>query len=185
MTTKIAAQQKEITRLKSASGDGTKSSTKQSGKNKSSNKDNSDKAWMVTFAGNTKKDSNGDAYEWCKLCGPGRSKGTPAGLYMKSPHNHKEWLANKIAKQEEYKASKKKKQSEPDSSTKRKGKGEGKAEKDSTDSKKMKLKLADSIVDGLTTHMCISAHEARQFVDKQVADFDAANQTSPDNKSLN
>jgi hypothetical protein len=134
LTTKIAAQQKEIARLKTTSGGGSNSSTKQSGKNKSSNKDNPDRAWSVTFAGTTKKDSNGDAYEWCKLCGPGRSKGSPAGMYMKSPHNHKEWLANKIAKQEEYKASKKKKQSEPDSSTKRKGKDEGKAEKDSTDS---------------------------------------------------
>ena len=185
LTTKIAAQQKEIARLKNASGDGTKPSTKKSGKNKSSNKDNSDKAWMVTFAGNTKKDSKGDAYEWCKLCGPGRSKGTPAGLYMKSPHNHKEWLANKKARQEEYNASKAKKQSETDSSTKRKGKDDGKAEKDSIDSKKMKLKLADSIVDGLTTHMSISAHDARQFVDKQFSEFDADNQISPDNKSLN
>jgi hypothetical protein len=79
----------------------------------------------------------------------------------------------------------KKKKSESDSSTKRKGKDEGKAEKDSTDSKKMKLKLADLIVDGLTTHMSISANDARQFVDKQIAEFDAVNETNTDDKSLN
>jgi hypothetical protein len=185
LTTKIAAQQKEITRLKTASGDGNKSSTKQSGNKKSSSKDKSERAWLVNFAGNTKKDSNGDAYEWCKQCGPGRSKGSPAGMYMKSPHKHTEWLANKIAKQEEYEASKKKKKSESDSSTKRKGKDEGKTEKESTDSKKMKLKLADSIVDGLTTHMSISANDARQFIDNQIAEFDAANKTTNDDKSLN
>jgi hypothetical protein len=49
----------------------------------------------------------------------------------------------------------------------------------------MKLKLADSIVDSLTTHMSISANDARQFVDKQIAEFDAANKTNTDNKSLN
>ena len=90
----------------------------------------------MTFDGTTKKDSNGDAYEWCKLCGPGRSKGSPTGMYMKSPHNHKEWLAKKLAKQEEYKAAKKKKQPAHDSSTKRKDTDEGKAEKGSTDNKK-------------------------------------------------
>ena len=140
---------------------------------------------MLTFDGAKKEDSDGNEYEWCKLCGPGRSKGTPAGMYMKSPHNHKEWLANKIAKQDEYKAAKKKKQPEHDSSTKRKDTDEGKAEKGSTDSKKMKLKLADSIVDGLTTHMSISANDAHKFVDNQLAKFDAVNETNTDDKSLN
>ena len=80
------AKQKEIARLKTSSGGGTKSSTKKSGNIKSSAKENTDKSWLVNFACTTKKDSNGDAYEWCKLCGPGRSKRSPAGKYMKSPH---------------------------------------------------------------------------------------------------
>jgi hypothetical protein len=140
---------------------------------------------MLTFDSAKKEDSDGDEYEWCKLCGPGRSKGAPAGMYMKSPHKHKEWLANKLAKQEEFKAAKKKKQPKHDSSTKRKDTDEAKAEKGSTDNKKMKLKLADSIVDGLTTHMSISENDARKFVDKQIAEFDAANETNTDDKSLN
>ena len=90
---------------------------------------------------------------------------------MKSPHNHKEWLANKLAKQEEYKAAKKKKQPKNDSSIKRKEADTGTAEKASTDSKRLKLKLADSIVNGLTTHMSISAHDARTFVENQLAEF--------------
>jgi hypothetical protein len=49
----------------------------------------------------------------------------------------------------------------------------------------MKLKLADSIVDGLTTHMSISANNARTFVDNQLAEFDAADNTNTTDKSLN
>jgi hypothetical protein len=30
--------------------------------------------------------------KWCKLCGPGHSKGTPAGIYMQAPHDHAKWL---------------------------------------------------------------------------------------------
>ena len=52
LTTKTAAQAKEITLLKTSSG-------------------GTEKSWLLTFAGTTKKDSNGDAYDWCKLCGPG------------------------------------------------------------------------------------------------------------------
>jgi hypothetical protein len=167
------AKEKEIARLKTSSGGGTKSSTKQSGNIKSSAKDNTDKSWLVNFACTTKKDSNGDAYEWCKLCGPGRSKRSPAGKYMKSPHNHKEWLANKKAKQEGFKTAKKKKKPQHDLSAKHKDTDTGTAEKASTDSMKLKLKIADSIVEGLTTHMSISAHDARTFVKNQLAEFDA------------
>ena len=105
---------------------------------------------------------------------------------MRAPHNHKEWLVKRKAKQEEWQAAKKNKQQpEKDSSTKRKDTDAGTAENGSTNSKKMKLKLADSIVDGLTTHMSISANNARKFVDKQIAEFDAANETNTDDKSLN
>ena len=104
---------------------------------------------------------------------------------MKSPHNHKEWLAKKQAKQEEFIAAKKKKQPQHDLSTKRKDTDAGTAEKGSTDSKKMMLKLADSIVNGLTTHMSISTSNACTFVDNQLAEFDTANKTNTTNKSLN
>jgi hypothetical protein len=82
-------------------------------------------------------------------------------------------LAKKLAKQEELKASKKKKQPQHDSSIKRKDTDTCTAEKASTDSKKLNLKLADSIVEGLTTHMSISAHDARTFVENQLTEFDA------------
>ena len=49
----------------------------------------------------------------------------------------------------------------------------------------MKLKLADSIFNGLTTHMSISANDARKFVGKQIAEFDAVNETNTDDTSLN
>ena len=84
-------------------------------------------------------------------------------------------MAKKLAKQEEFKAAKKKKQPRHDSSTKRKDMDTDKAEKESTDSKKMNLELAESIVDGLTTHMIISANNAHTFVDHQLAEFNAAN----------
>ncbi len=33
--------------------------------------------------------------KWCKLCGPGHSKGTPTDMYMQAPHNHVKWLLSK------------------------------------------------------------------------------------------
>jgi hypothetical protein len=82
-------------------------------------------------------------------------------------------LAKKLAEQEEFKAAKKKKQPQHDSSIKRKDSDTGTAEKASTDSNRLKLKLADSIVEGLTTHMSISANDACTFVTNQLAKFDA------------
>jgi hypothetical protein len=173
LTTKIAAQEKEIARLKTSSGGGTKPPTTQSGYKKPSDKDTTDTSWMVIFDGTTKEDTDGQEYEWCKLCGPRRNKGNPAGMYMRAPHNHKEWLANKKAKQKGFKTAKKKKKPQHDLSAKHKDTDTGTAEKASTDSKKLKLKIADSIVEGLTTHMSISAHDARTFVKNQLAEFDA------------
>jgi hypothetical protein len=173
LTTKIAAQAKEIARLKTSSGGGTKPPAIQSGNKKPNNKDTTDTAWMVIFDGTTKEDTHGNEYEWCQLCGPGRNKGTPAGMYMKAPHNHTEWLIQKKAKQEERLAHKQNKtQPVHDSSAKRKHSKNDTAEKASTDSKKLKLKLAESIVEGLTTHMSISANDARTFVENQLAEFD-------------
>jgi hypothetical protein len=40
-------------------------------------------AWMLTRTTNTiKHPSQGYNMKWCKLCGPGHTKGTPAGMYM-------------------------------------------------------------------------------------------------------
>ena len=55
----------------------------------------------------------------------------------------------------------------------------------SNNNKKMKLKLADSFVDSLTTHMNISANDARTFVENQLANFDADNKTTTNDKSSN
>jgi hypothetical protein len=82
-------------------------------------------------------------------------------------------LANKKAKQEGFKTAKKKKKPQHDLSAKHKDTDTGTAEKASTDSMKLKLKIADSIVEGLTTHMSISEHDARTFVKNQLAEFDA------------
>jgi hypothetical protein len=164
LTTKIAAQAKEIARLKTSSGGGTNQ--------KPHDKDDTDRSWLLIYDGTMKEDLHGNEYVWCKLCGPGRSKGTPQGMYMKSPHDHKEWLAKKKAKQEEYKAFKTTKKPQQES-IKRKETDTGKAEKASTDSKKLKLEIADSLVEGLTTHMSISEHDARTFVKNQLKEFNA------------
>jgi hypothetical protein len=92
---------------------------------------------------------------------------------MKSPHDHKDWLAKKKTKQEEYKAFKTTKKKPQQESNKRKDTDTGTAEKASTDSKKLKLKIADSLVEGLTTHMSISEHDARTFVKNQLKEFNA------------
>ena len=135
---------------------------------------------MVTYAGVANKEFDGEAYKWCMLCGPGCSKGTPTGMYMKAPHKHNEWLAKKLAKQEKFKASKNKKQSQHD--YKHKGTvaaGRGNEEK------KLKLKLADSFVEGLTTHMSIPANDARKFVSNQLENFDTNTKSVTNRKSLN
>jgi hypothetical protein len=174
LTTKIAAQAKEIAQLKNSTGGGTKPPATQSGYKKRSDKDTTDTSWMVIFDGTTKEDTHGKEYEWCKLCGPGRNKGTPAGMYMKAPHNHKEWLAQRIAKQEERLAYRQNnKQPEHDSSAKRKHNKKDTSDKTSNDSKKLKLKLAESIVEGLTTHMSFSENDARTFVKNQLEEFNA------------
>ena len=103
-------------------------------------------------------------------------------MYMKAPHKHKEWLAQKTARQQEYEALKLKKQMQQES--KRKGSvADGKG----SDEKKLKLKLADSVVEGLTTHMSISANDARKFVSSQLERFEAnyKSESATDGKSLN
>ncbi len=53
-------------------------------------------AWMLARTTNTiKHPSQGYKMKWCKLCGPGHTKGTPTGMYMQAPHNHAKWLLTK------------------------------------------------------------------------------------------
>jgi hypothetical protein len=165
LTTRIAAQAKEIARLKTSSGGGTNQ--------QHHDKDDTDRSWSLIYDGTTKEDLHGNEYVWCKLCGPGRGKGKPQGMYMKSPHDHTEWLAKKNAKKEDYVASKTTKKKPQQESNKRKDTDTGKAEMASTDNKKLKLKIAESLVEGLTTHMSISEHDARTFVKNQLAEFNA------------
>jgi hypothetical protein len=57
---------------------------------------NEEHEWMLARTTNTiKHPTQGYKLKWCKLCGPGRSKGTPAGMYMQAPHNHAKWLRYK------------------------------------------------------------------------------------------
>jgi hypothetical protein len=53
-------------------------------------------SWMLARITNTiKHPSQGYKMKWCKLFGPGHSKGSPAGMYMQAPHNHANWLRSK------------------------------------------------------------------------------------------
>ncbi len=117
------AQVKEIARLITSSGGGTKTSTKPSGNKKHPNKYTTKKSWLLAFAG--------------------------------------------------------------DSSNKCNDMGAGTAEKGCSNIKKMNHKIADSIVDSLTNHMSISANDLRTFVNNQLAEFNAANKTNTNDKSLN
>ncbi len=48
-----------------------------------------DREWMLTRTTDSIKHcTKGYDMKWCKLCGPGCSKGTPAGMYMHPPHDH-------------------------------------------------------------------------------------------------
>ena len=85
-----------------------------------------------------------------------------------------------MAKQQELKASKNKKQPQQD----HKRKGTFAADKGS-DEKKLKLKLADSFVEGLTTHMSISVNDACKFVSNQLEKIDANHKSATNGKSFN
>ncbi len=85
--------------------------------------------------------SQGYKMKWCKLCGPGHSKGTPAGMYMQAPHDHAKWL---LSKKETPKFNTKKKFLK----AKKSKVGD---DNYSTNNDVNHLKLSDSIINGLTT----------------------------------
>jgi hypothetical protein len=62
-----------------------------------------DRAWMLVKTTDTiKHPTEGYDMKWCKLCGPGCSKGTPQGMYICAPHDHKQWLLTKQEKQAQF-----------------------------------------------------------------------------------
>ncbi len=116
---------------------------------------NKDREWILTRTTNTiKHPTKGYDMKWCKLCGLGRSKGTPADMYMYAPHNHakrllskKDSLAKLNAKKKILKAKKSK----------------AGDDNNSTNNDTKHLKLCDSIIDGLTTEFMIGDSEARKM----------------------
>jgi hypothetical protein len=101
-----------------------------------------------------KHPTKGYDMKWCKLCGPGHSKGTPAGMYMQAPHDHVKWLLTKKEMLAQWNAKKKT----------QKAKKVKAGEKDnSTNNDAKHLKLSDSIINGLTTGIMIEDSEARKM----------------------
>ncbi len=92
--------------------------------------------------------------KWCKLCGPGRSKGTPAGMYMHAPHDHAKWLLSKKESLAKFNAKKK--------SLKAK-KSKAGDDNNSTNNDTKCLKLSDSIINGLTTEIMIGDSKAHKM----------------------
>jgi hypothetical protein len=102
---------------------------------------------MLTKTTNTMKHpTKGYDMKWCKLCGPGRTKGTPPGMYMQAPQDHVKWLLTKKEKQAKFNA--KKKSLKVDKS--KAGDDTNSINKDAK-----RLKLSDTIVNGLTTKIML------------------------------
>jgi hypothetical protein len=77
-------------------------------KNSSGGTNDKDRDWMLTRTTNIiKHPTKGYDMKWCKLCGPSRSKGTPAGMYMHALHDHAKWLLSKKESLEKFNAKKK------------------------------------------------------------------------------
>jgi hypothetical protein len=88
---------------------------------------------------------------WCKLCGQGCSKRTPAGIYMQAPHNHAKCLLTKEEKLAEFNAKKK--------SLKVKISKAG-DDNDFIINDVKRLKLSDSIINDHTTEIMIGDSKA-------------------------
>ncbi len=107
-------------------------------------------AWMLTKTNGTiKHPIKGYGMKWCKLCGPGRKKVTPIGMYMLAPHNHVKWLLIKKEKQAKLDAKKKALKANKSKAG------------DNTNSNNTKhLKLSDNIVNGLPTEIMLGDSKA-------------------------
>jgi hypothetical protein len=110
------------------------------------------RAWMLTKTTNIiKHPTRGYDMKWCKLCGPGRNKGTLTGMYMQAPHNHAKWLLTKKEKQANFDAKKKALKAD---------KSKAGDDTNSTNNDAKHLKLSDTIVNGLTTEMMLGDSKA-------------------------
>jgi hypothetical protein len=116
---------------------------------------NKDLGWMLTRTTDTiKHPTKGYDMKWCKLCGLGRSKGTPAGIYMHAPHDHAKWLLSKKESLAKFNAKKKFLQAK---------KSKAGDDNNSTNNNTKRLKLRDSIINGLTTEIMIGDSKARKM----------------------
>jgi hypothetical protein len=122
-------------------------------------------AWMLVKTTDTiKHPTEGYDMKWCKLCGPGHHKGTPQGMYIHAPHDHKQWLLNKQEKDAKFEG--KKKSSKP---SKTKADDGIKSPTKENDNKKKRLKLSDTVVNGLTTEIMLGDSNARVLAKKWFA----------------
>jgi hypothetical protein len=129
--------------------------------------------WMLARITDTiKHPFQGYKMKWCKLCGPGHSKGTPAGMYMQAPHDHAKWLLSKKKMLAKFNAKKK--------SLKAK-KFKAGDDNYSTNNDVKCLKLSDSILNGLTTEIMIGDSKARKMATRwfQNANEGTSNQADP------
>ncbi len=101
-----------------------------------------------------KHPTEGYNMKWCKLCGPGCCKGTPAGMYMHAPHDHAKWLLSKKESLSKFNAKNK--------SLKAKKTKAG-DDNNSTNNNTKHLKLSDSIINDLTTDIMIGDSEAQKI----------------------
>jgi hypothetical protein len=108
--------------------------------------------WMLTKTADTIMHPTKDyKMKWCKLCGPGHTKGTPAGMYMQAPYDHAKWLLSKKKKLAKFDA----KMKSPKAKNSKAG-----DDTNSTNNNVKHLKLSDSIINGLTTEIMIGDSEA-------------------------
>jgi hypothetical protein len=110
---------------------------------------------MLAKTSNTiKHPTKGYDMKWCKLYGPGCSKGTPAGMYMQAPHDNAKWLLTKKKMLAQWNAKKK---------TQKAKKAKAGEKEDSTNNCAKHLKLSDSIINGLTTEIMIGYSKAHKM----------------------
>jgi hypothetical protein len=110
---------------------------------------------MLTWTTDTiKYPTKGYDMKWCKLCGPGRSNGTPAGMYMHAPQDHAKWLLSKKESLAKFNANKKILKAK---------KSKAGDDNNATNNDTKHLKLSNSIINCLATEIMIGGSEARKM----------------------
>jgi hypothetical protein len=114
-----------------------------------------DHEWMLTRTTDTiKHHTEGYNMKWCKLCGPGHSKGTLAGMYMHASHDHAKWLLSKKESLAKFNAKK---------NFLKAKKSKASDDNNSTNNNTKRLKLSDSIINSLTTEIMIGDSKAHKM----------------------